>query len=61
MTTIDFHIVNGVGTVIATAETADLAKAFVLRNKLRFPSLRVEQVTVTTTRQVIYQPRKAAA
>lgn len=61
MTTVDFQIVNSVGTVVATADSADLAKAYVLRNKLRFPSLRVERVTVTTERQVIYQPRQARA
>lgn len=54
---VDFEVRNATGTLVGTFDSAELARAFVLRSKLRFPTLRVEKVETTIRREVIYRPR----
>lgn len=58
---VDYAVVNRFGVTIATADSEDLARATARRLSLRFSALRVERVTVTIKREVIYRPRQAVA
>lgn len=53
----DYHAINALGTILATFDSEDLARSWVRRHIERFPSLRVERVTVWVDRQVVYRPR----
>jgi hypothetical protein len=55
----DFHVTNALGTTLATFDSEDLARSWVRRHIDRFPSIRVESVTVWIDRKVVYRPRAA--
>jgi hypothetical protein len=56
----DYHVTNALGTTLATFEAIDMARAWVRRNIERFPSIRVERVTYSVTRETVYRPARPA-
>lgn len=57
--TVDYHVTNALGTTLATFDSLDLAKGWVRRHAERFPSIRVERVTITVERELMFRPRLA--
>jgi hypothetical protein len=57
MTTYDFEAVNAAGVTVATFGDLDLARRWVRDNAHQHNGLRVECVTTTVRREVLYRPR----
>jgi hypothetical protein len=56
-TTYDFEAVNAAGVTVATFNHLDVARRWVRENAALHDGLRVECVTRTVRRQVVYRPR----
>lgn len=54
----DYHAVNCLGTTLATFDTIDLARAWAKRMVERFPSIRIERVTYSVEREMVFRPRQ---
>jgi hypothetical protein len=55
--TYNFEAVNARGVTVATFGDLDLARRWVRDHHYEHDGLRVECVTVTTRREVVYRPR----
>ena len=57
MTTYDFEAVNAAGVTVATFNHIDVARRWVRENTALHNGLRVECVTRTIRREIVYRPR----
>lgn len=55
---VDFHAKNALGTTLATFDSIDLARSWARRMVERFPSIRIERVTVEVEREMVFRPRQ---
>jgi hypothetical protein len=56
-----FEIITPRGVTVRTFDTAEAARRYVMAHKLDLPGLAIERVTITTTREAVYTPRKRIA
>jgi hypothetical protein len=57
----DFHAVNCLGTTLSTFDNIESARAWAKRMVERFPSIRIERVTYSVERELVFRPRQPKA
>jgi len=57
----DYHVINGLGTVLYTSNLQELARKWARDNIETYQSLEVQEVTLLEQRRRVYRPRSKSA